>query len=128
MFEDATLFPRAASTAADRIDGLYFFLLGMAGLASAGIFSALILFSIRYRRGRGHAAEQIEGSNALEFVWSSVPLVLWLGVFGWGAKLFLELGTRPADAMEVFVTAKQWMWKLQHPSGQREINELHVPV
>jgi cytochrome c oxidase subunit 2 len=28
----------------------------------------------------------------------------------------------------VYVVAKQWMWKLEHSEGQREINELHVPV
>ena len=26
------------------------------------------------------------------------------------------------------MVGKQWMWKVQHPEGQREINELHVPV
>jgi cytochrome c oxidase subunit 2 len=30
--------------------------------------------------------------------------------------------------MEIFVIGKQWMWKLQHPEGPMEINELHVPV
>ena len=30
--------------------------------------------------------------------------------------------------MEVYVVGKQWMWKAQHETGQREINELHVPV
>jgi cytochrome c oxidase subunit 2 len=30
--------------------------------------------------------------------------------------------------MEIYVVGKRWMWKAQHLSGQREINELHVPV
>jgi len=30
--------------------------------------------------------------------------------------------------MEIFVVGKQWMWKVQHMDGKREINELHVPV
>ena len=34
----------------------------------------------------------------------------------------------PRGSMEIYVVGKQWMWKVQHPDGQREINELHVPV
>jgi len=34
----------------------------------------------------------------------------------------------PKGAMEIYVVGKQWMWKVQHTTGQREINELHVPV
>ena len=30
--------------------------------------------------------------------------------------------------MEIYVVGKQWMWKMQHSTGQREINELHIPV
>ena len=36
--------------------------------------------------------------------------------------------SRPPTAMEIHVVGKQWMWKIQHPTGAREINELHVPV
>jgi cytochrome c oxidase subunit 2 len=28
----------------------------------------------------------------------------------------------------IYGVGKQWMWKFQHPEGQREINDLHVPV
>jgi cytochrome c oxidase subunit 2 len=49
-------------------------------------------------------------------------------MFVWGADVFFRMSRPPADSMEVFVVGKQWMWKVQHPSGVREINELHVPV
>ncbi len=128
MFEDLELFPDAASTVAGRIDALYFFLLAMAGTAVTGIFSALILFAVRYRRRRGHRARQLEGSMPLEVFWSAVPVILWVAIFVWGAKLYSEVTTPPSEGMEFSVTAKQWMWKIQHPSGQREINSLHVPL
>ena len=128
MFEDLSFFPRAASTVAGEIDRIYLFLVGMTAFAAAGIASALIYFAIRYRRRKGHAAQQVEGSLPLEIFWSAVPLVLWLFVFGWNAKVYLDMHRPPADGMEVLVTGKQWMWKVQHPTGQREINSLHVPV
>jgi cytochrome c oxidase subunit II len=49
-------------------------------------------------------------------------------MFVWGARVFFEQYKPPQNAIEVYVVGKQWMWKLQHATGQREINELHVPV
>jgi cytochrome c oxidase subunit 2 len=49
-------------------------------------------------------------------------------MYAWGATLFLAAYTPPGDSLEVDVVGKQWMWKFQHLSGPREINELHVPV
>jgi cytochrome c oxidase subunit II len=54
--------------------------------------------------------------------------VLGLGMFVWGANVYLYVSRPPAGSMEVYVVAKQWMWKIQHPEGQREINEMHVPA
>jgi hypothetical protein len=51
-----------------------------------------------------------------------------LTFFIWGAVIYFKERTPPADSTEVYVVAKQWMWKIEHMEGQREINELHVPV
>ena len=64
----------------------------------------------------------------LEITWSVVPLGVFMVIFAWGAIIYFQERTPPRDAAEVYVVAKQWMWKLQHVEGQREINELHVPV
>ena len=61
-------------------------------------------------------------------MWSVIPLGIAMVIFAWGAQVYFDNATPPQDAMEVYVTGKQWMWKLQHPEGQREINELHIPV
>jgi cytochrome c oxidase subunit 2 len=53
---------------------------------------------------------------------------IFLVIFVWGAVIFFDARTPPQDATEIYVVAKQWMWKLQHVEGQRELNELHVPV
>jgi cytochrome c oxidase subunit 2 len=51
-----------------------------------------------------------------------------MAIFVWGAVVYFKERTPPADSTEVYVVAKQWMWKVEHAEGQREINELHVPV
>ena len=57
-----------------------------------------------------------------------IPFGLTKVMFTWGAAVFFKMSRPPADAIPINVVGKQWMWKLQHMEGQREINELHIPV
>jgi cytochrome c oxidase subunit 2 len=124
-----SLFPVQASTVAPLTDHLLYFLLAVAVLFSAGIFISLFYFAVRYRRrSNADLPPRIDGNLSLELLWSGIPLVLVMIMFVWGADVFFELSRPPDNAMEVYVVAKQWMWKLQHMEGQREINELHIPV
>jgi cytochrome c oxidase subunit 2 len=126
---DLPLFPPSASTVSGEVDALYFFLIAVSLFFATLICVLILSFSVRYRRGPGSApAVQIEGSLPLELLWTLVPLTIALVIFGWGAKLYFKTARVPAGCMRIDVTAKQWMWKLQHPTGQREINSLHMPV
>jgi cytochrome c oxidase subunit II len=128
MFDNFPLWPARASTTAGTVDALYIFLVLLSGFMSVAIFLMICYFAIRYRRTRGREAEQIEGSTLLEATWSAVPLGIFMVIFVWGAVIYFRERTPPPGATEIYVVAKQWMWKLQHEEGQREINELHVPV
>ena len=128
MFNNFPLWPVGASTNAGDVDALFIFLLVITGLVTIAIFILILAFAAKYRRRKGVEAEQIEGSQALEITWSIIPLGVFLVIFAWGAIIYFHERTPPAGATEVYVVAKQWMWKLQHEGGQREINELHVPV
>lgn len=128
MFETFPLWPVSASTTSGSVDALFIFLLVVCGFMTVAIFILILFFAARYRRRPGHEAVQIEGSNPLELTWSIVPLGIFMVIFIWGAVIYFQERTPPQGATEVYVVAKQWMWKLQHEGGQREINELHVPV
>src|SRR5262245_3220484 len=128
MFENFSLWPDSASSFAGPMDAVYIALIGVSLFFVLLIAGALLLFSVRYRRRPGHTASAIEGSLALELVWSGVPLAIMLAFFAWGARLYFHVLTPPVEAMQFHVTGKQWMWKIQHPSGQSEINALHVPL
>ena len=123
------LFPPQASSVARDVDFLYFITLGLTAFFSLGIAVALVFLAVRYRRRTAdEIGEDAHGHPMLEVVWSVIPLIVVLGLFFYGAKLFFALSRPPANAVEYFATGKQWMWKFQHPNGQREINHLHVPV
>jgi cytochrome c oxidase subunit II len=122
------LWPDSASTMSGQVDALYIYLLLVAGVMTTLIFIAVTVLAIKYRRRPGVEAHQIEGSTILEITWSIIPFGVMLTFFIWGAVIYFQERTPPADATEVYVVAKQWMWKIEHMEGQREINELHVPT
>src|SRR6266567_4664941 len=128
MFDNFPLWPVGASTHALPVDLLYIFLVVLSAGTTLAIFVVIAIFSMKYRRRHGREATPIHGSLILEIGWSVIPLGIFMVIFLWGAILFFNMRTPPQDAAEVYVVAKQWMWKLQHMEGQREINELHVPV
>jgi cytochrome c oxidase subunit II len=128
MFDNFPLWPARAAAGAGNVDALYIFLVALSGFMCLAIFTMILVFATQYRRRRGVEAEQIEGSPALEITWSIIPLGIFMVIFLWGAVIYFHERTPPRGAAEVYVVAKQWMWKLQHQEGQREINELHVPV
>src|SRR5436189_2997509 len=128
MFDNFPLWPDQDSTTAIYEDALYIFLVVLSAFMSVAIFLMILAFAARYRRRPGHAAEQIEGSTILEITWSVIPLGIFVVIFVWGAVIFFQERTPPRGATEIYVVAKQWMWKLEHEEGHREINELHVPV
>ena len=121
-------FPEQASNFAFEIDLFYLFLFALTGFFTLLIGVAAVYFLIKYRRrSQGEVPEQIEGHLQLEITWTVIPFLISMVIFAWGAKLYYQMYTPPTDALEIFVTGKQWMWRAQHPDGQREINELHVP-
>lgn len=124
-----SFFPDEASSLASHVDRLYLALLGISGIVALCVFAAIIWFAIRYRAGsRADRSGASLGSWPLEIAWSVVPLLIFLAIFAWGARVYLAWHEAPVGAIRVYVVGKQWMWKIQHPGGRREINELHVPV
>ena len=97
--------------------------------SEAPLGTLIVVFAVRYRRGStaDRSAAPIRGRR-LEIAWTLVPLAIFFGIFAWGAVVYGRFYRPPPGAMPVYVVGKQWMWKLQHPNGTREINTLHVPL
>jgi cytochrome c oxidase subunit 2 len=123
------LFPARASNFAGQVDALYFFLVGITAFFATLVVTLVVVFAVRFRRR--HAAEvghPVHGALLLELTWTAIPLVIAMVIFVWGASVFFAMSRPPSDAMEIYAVGKRWMWKFQHLTGQREINELHIPV
>jgi cytochrome c oxidase subunit 2 len=123
------LFPEQASTLAPQTDQLLFFLLAVSVFFTALIFLAIFYFAVRYRRRSENEIPGVVHTGwTLEILWSVIPFGLTMVMFSWGALVFFKASRPPDNSMQIYAVGKQWMWKLQHMEGQREINELHIPV
>jgi cytochrome c oxidase subunit 2 len=123
------LFPEQASSHASAVDALLYFLLGITTLFTLLIFFLIIYYMVKYRRRHDdEIGRPVIPIFKLEVAWIAIPFVIAMVIFVWGAKLYFDVSSPPDNSLEMYVVGKQWMWKIQHIGGQREINELHVPV
>jgi cytochrome c oxidase subunit 2 len=122
------LFPEVASTIAGGVDLLYFFLIAVTAFFSTLIFLLILYFAVKFRRKSGRASQPVVEAFELEIAWTLIPFLITLVMFTWGSRLYIANSRVPDQALDVYVVGRQWMWKIQHPTGRREINELHVPI
>ncbi len=123
------LFPESASTFAPHTDALLAYLLVVSLFFGLLICIGLVWFALQYRRrSPDEVGVNIEGNMKLEIAWMVIPFLLTMVMFIWGAQLFVDERQPPDQSLEIYVVGKQWMWKIQHPEGRKEINELHIPI
>jgi len=121
--------PEQASNFAPSVDSLMTFLILVSVFFSAAITAAIVFFFFKFhRKSKAEIGVPIHGDMRLEITWIVVPSLLALAMFGWGATVYVDYRHAPKDTLDIYVIGKQWMWKIQQPSGRREINELHVPA
>jgi cytochrome c oxidase subunit II len=123
------IFPPQASSIAARIDVFFWSMTALCALVAVGVFAAITLYGVRYRHGS--TADRSGGHQntlGIELTWTLLPFALFVLAFMWSLSIFVFARSPPADARAVYVVAKQWMWTVEHPGGQREINTLHVAI
>jgi cytochrome c oxidase subunit 2 len=123
--------PPPASEIAERVDALFIAEALISALVVGGVLMLLVFFAVRYHEGRSpDRSSPPRGRKArrAEVLWTLTPLAIFLALFAWGADIYLDLGRDVRDALEIKVTARQWSWRFEHPDGQTEVDELHVPA
>ncbi|HCM42361.1 MAG TPA: cytochrome c oxidase subunit II [Candidatus Omnitrophota bacterium] len=121
-------FPEQAGLLSAEVDAIYIFMLAVSLFFTVLVVALSVIFSIQYRKRNEKMPEAIHGNLVLELTWTGIPLLLTLFMFAWGTAVYIKQVRIPENAKEIFVVGKQWMWKIQHGEGPREMNELHVPI
>jgi cytochrome c oxidase subunit 2 len=125
------LLPYEDSSYATSVDAIFLSLLLLCSVITLAVFAVMIGLCIRYRKGskadRTHYPS--EGKQiGIELTWIVIPFIIFVGLFIWAGNVYYEMFSPPEDGLAIYVIGKQWMWKIEHPGGQREINQLHIPV
>lgn len=122
--------PDQGSDLARHVDRLFWTLTGVCGTILFAIAAVIIYYLAKYRRSNPNVDRTLGTKSTLpaETTWTLIPFFIFIGMFIWGTKIYFHKNQVPRDAIEIEVVGKQWMWKIQHPEGKKEINELHVPV
>jgi cytochrome c oxidase subunit 2 len=127
--DSLALHPIEASTVAPQVDLLFYALLAFSFGLGIFLTAMVVTYAVKYRRGSSADRSGEQSRNFwLEATWIGATGLIALGIFLWGANLFLERDAPPSDAMLIAAFGKQWMWKFEHSNGRREVNELHIPV
>lgn len=114
---------------APMVDNLYFFILAVTAFFALLVVILVVYFAVKYRDDTGlKVGAPITGSIPLEIGWSLVPFFVAMAIFVWASVVFFQVVRPPDQTLEIYATGKRWMWRFQHIDGQREINQLHVPV
>lgn len=121
--------PPQGTDIAIQVDNLYEFILWVSLLSCVILIGGMIYFAYKYRRRtENDKTPYISHNTFLEFLWSFIPLVIFLGVFGWGWVVYHQMRNMPEDALEVHVTGYKWAWDFTYKSGKVTTNEFVVPV
>jgi cytochrome c oxidase subunit 2 len=128
LFGNLPLRPVQASSYAASVDHLFYYLLAVSGFFALLVVFLILLFAIKYRRKSDEVPPQIKSNLLLELTWIVIPLLLSLTMYVWGSAVYIRMYQPPEHAINIYVVARQWMWKFQHTTGQKEIDQLHVPL
>ena len=121
--------PEQASTTASAVDSLYNFIMGISVIGFIGLMGAMFYFMWKYRRrSDSDKTAYITHNNKLEFLWSFIPMLIFVGIAIWGWRVYLTLDNPPADAETVYVTGRQWQWSYKYKNGVEIVDDLIVPV
>lgn len=121
--------PTQATEIAERVDNLYGFLLLTSTIGCVLVIGGMIYFVWKYRRkSQTDKTAYLSHNTFLEFLWSFIPLVIFLTVFAWGWYIYHDMRAMPKNALEINVLGKQWVWEVEYKNGFKAVNEIVVPI
>jgi cytochrome c oxidase subunit 2 len=128
-FAGSSFLPPQGTAIAAEYDNLYAFIVWASAISCAILIGGMVYFAIKYkRRSNNDKTAYITHNGFLEFLWSFIPFIIFMIVFGWGWTIYNKMRTFPADSLEVHVIGHQWAWDFAYKSGKVSLNEFYVPV
>ena len=129
MYSWIPFWPDTAASSGHAVNTLFAAELALSAVIMLTVVVMMLHFASRYRKGSDASrADRVQKTWHFEIAWTAATLGMFLILFVYGAQIYVWLFRAPRGDEEVYVVGKQWMWKVEHPGGQREINAMHVPI
>jgi cytochrome c oxidase subunit 2 len=111
--------PVSISAHSGAIDTQYRITLFVIGIGFFFAHAALGVAIWRYRATRGGRAAHWPGDTRAEIVWTGIIAALFVTLAITGQRVWaqLKLNQAPADALQIEVTAQQFVWRFRYPGG-----------
>ncbi len=121
--------PTSASTFAPGVDFVLWLVTIISVISCILIGFLLVYFVIKYRRKSDNdQTPAITHDSFLETLWTVIPTILCIVIFIYGYVFYDQYTTTPKNAVEINVTAKQWLWTFDYSNGKKTLNQLYVPI
>lgn len=128
FFRRILYLPIQGSRLAAEIDGFHYFVISITMIGATFVFGTALWFTYRYRRrGEGEITPLVRGGWIFETAVITGLLTLFVSVWVFGFHQYMHMQIPPANAMDVYVVGKKWMWKFAYPNGARSQGVLVVP-
>jgi len=132
--------PPNYSTQGEVIDQLFWIIFWLTATAFVLVEGGILWFIFKYRSREGQQAYYTHGSNKLEVIWTTIPVLVFaaLGIFS--ATVWADIrspSSFPENALEFQVVGKQFEWNVTYPGVDRRLgtsddftvrNQFHFPV
>src|SRR4051812_19011101 len=122
------MMPVTGTELAAKWDVIWNFLMWMSVFFFILVVGGMVYLVIRYRASNVKRPLYLTGIHWLEAVWTIIPTLILVALFGWGYFLYNNMTQAPSDAYEVRVIGKQWLWQFQYDDGRQTTNEVYVPI
>jgi cytochrome c oxidase subunit II len=111
----------------EKIDSILIFIFWLTLFVFIAVQGVLIVYLFRYRRRKGRPAYYSHGNNFLEVIWTSIPVLIFLGLAIYSNRVWAELHSDPpADALQINVSAFQFGWDFRYPGADGKLGAVDV--
>jgi cytochrome c oxidase subunit II len=124
-----------ASSNAAAIRDVYWLILGITGVIFILVETTLVVFVVRYRRGRrawDAEGAQVHGHSRMEVAWTVVPVLIVTAIIAFVFVKLPDIKDVPpasaANSLNVQVEGHQFYWLFRYPGGKVSIDTMEVPV
>jgi cytochrome c oxidase subunit 2 len=102
--------PQGATTGSRDIYGLHMLILWVCVIIAAGVYTAMIVAIVRFRKSAGAKPAKFTHNTLAEVIWTVIPAVILVALAVPAARTLVHLeDTRNSD-LTIRVTGYQWQW------------------